>query len=82
MHIDNIYKDNELPSEGTHKDFLLVQQEGKRNVKRQFVHYNLDVIIAKNYLSEIELQRLNLLVSEFLDFDLFIEDINKIKSNN
>jgi hypothetical protein len=27
-----------------------------------------DVKIAKNYLSEIELQRLNLLVSQFLDF--------------
>jgi len=27
-----------------------------------------DVKIAKNYLTEIELQRLNLLVSQFLDF--------------
>ncbi len=27
-----------------------------------------DVKIAKNYLSEIELQRLNLLVAQFLDF--------------
>lgn len=27
-----------------------------------------DIKIAKNYLSEIELQRLNLLVSQFLDF--------------
>ena len=30
-----------------------------------------DVKIAKNYLSELELQRLNLLVSEFLDFAEF-----------
>lgn len=30
-----------------------------------------DVRIAKNYLSEIELQRLNLLVSSFLDFAEF-----------
>ena len=30
-----------------------------------------DVKIAKNYLSEIELQRLNLLVSGFLDFAEF-----------
>ena len=29
-----------------------------------------DVKIAKNYLSEIELQRLNLLVSGFLDLSL------------
>ena len=30
-----------------------------------------DVKIAKNYLSELELQRLNLLVSQFLDFAEF-----------
>ncbi|MDR2581009.1 MAG: virulence RhuM family protein [Fibromonadaceae bacterium] len=30
-----------------------------------------DVKIAKNYLSEMELQRLNLLVSQFLDFAEF-----------
>ncbi len=49
LHIDNIYKDNELPKEATHKDFLLVQKEGKRNVKRNVAHYNLDVIIAIGY---------------------------------
>ena len=32
---------------------------------------NDNVKIAKNYLSEIELQRLNLLVSQFLDFAEF-----------
>ena len=32
---------------------------------------NIDVKIAKNYLTEIELQRLNLLVSQFLDFAEF-----------
>jgi len=30
--------------------------------------YKDDVKIAKNYLSKLELQRLNLLVSQFLDF--------------
>ena len=54
LHIDNIYKDNELPEEGTHKDFLLVQQEGKRQVKRQVTHYNLDVIIAIGYRVQSE----------------------------
>ena len=44
LHIDNIYKDAELPEASTHKDFLLVQKEGKRNVKRNIAHYNLDVI--------------------------------------
>ena len=49
LHIDNIYKDAELPEASTHKDFLLVQKEGKRNVKRNIAHYNLDVIIAIGY---------------------------------
>ena len=46
---DNIYKDGELPEKATHKDFLLVQKEGARNVKRNIAHYNLDVIIAIGY---------------------------------
>jgi hypothetical protein len=38
-----------LPKEATHKEFLLVQQEGKRQVHRKIAHYNLDVIIAIGY---------------------------------
>ena len=49
LHIDNIYKDQELPEDATHKNFLLVQKEGNRNVKRNIAHYNLDVIIAIGY---------------------------------
>lgn len=37
------------------------------NFKGNYVTVD-DVVIAKNYLSEIELQRLNLLVSQFLDY--------------
>lgn len=40
---------------------------GMTNFKGNYVTKD-DVKIAKNYLSEIELQRLNLLVSQFLDF--------------
>ena len=40
---------------------------GMTNFKGNYVTVD-DVKIAKNYLSEIELQRLNLLVSQFLDF--------------
>lgn len=130
QHINNIYHDEELQKEPTCKNFLQVQNEGNRQVKRNIDHYNLDMIIAlgyrvqsqvatrfrvwatqrlhehtaaeiiyervdnekpfagmtnfkgdyvtiddvkiaKNYLSEIELQRLNLLVSQFLDFAEF-----------
>ena len=49
MHINNIYKDSELTTDSTSKDFLLVRQEGSRQVKRNIVHYNLDMIIALGY---------------------------------
>ncbi len=49
MHISNIYADGELEKEGTYKKFLLVRQEGKRKVRRNIDHYNLDVIIALGY---------------------------------
>ena len=40
---------------------------GMTNFKGNYVTID-DVKIVKNYLSEIELQKLNLLVSQFLDF--------------
>ncbi len=43
---------------------------GMTNFKGDYVTRD-DVKIAKNYLSEIELQRLNLLVSQFLDYAEF-----------
>lgn len=49
MHINNIYKDEELKKDATNKKFLLVQKEGNREVKRNIQHYNLDMIIALGY---------------------------------
>ena len=49
MHIKNIYADEELLSDSTSKDFLLVREEGSRQVKRKVVHYNLDMVIALGY---------------------------------
>ena len=46
QHVDNIYNDGELTIEATNKKFLLVRQEGNRQVKRNIDHYNLDMIIA------------------------------------
>jgi hypothetical protein len=43
---------------------------GMTNFKGDYITRD-DVKIAKNYLSEIELTRLNLLVSQFLDFAEF-----------
>ena len=45
-HIKQIYADGELSAEGTCKKFLLVRNEGNRSVRRQFPHYNLDMILA------------------------------------
>ena len=49
MHINNIYADEELAKNPTCKDFLLVRQEGTRQVQRNIAHYNLDMIIALGY---------------------------------
>ncbi len=48
-HISNIYEAQELLEDSTHKKFLLVRQEGQRQVKRNLDHYNLDMIIALGY---------------------------------
>jgi len=49
QHIKNIYNDKELSTESTCKNFLQVQKEGNREVKRNIDHYNLDMIIALGY---------------------------------
>lgn len=49
QHINNIYEDEELKKDSTCKNFLQVQTEGNRQVKRNIDHYNLDMIIALGY---------------------------------
>ena len=49
QHIDNILSDGELDPNLTVKDFLTVRQEGKRQVQRSVLHYNLDMVIALGY---------------------------------
>lgn len=46
LHISNIYKEGELEENSTSKDFLQVQTEGNRTVKRNVKVYNLDMIIS------------------------------------
>lgn len=45
-HIKKIYSDNELTEESTIRKFRIVQKEGNRNISRDIVHYNLQMIIA------------------------------------
>ena len=47
--VSNIYADGELDEDRTYNKFLLVQTEGKRQVRRNIDHYNLDMIIALGY---------------------------------
>ena len=49
LHINNIYKEEELTQVSTVKDYLTVQTEGGRTVKRTLRYYNLDVIISVGY---------------------------------
>lgn len=49
MHLKNIFSDGELDQNATTKDFLVVRQEGSRQVKRSLKHYNLDAIISVGY---------------------------------
>ena len=49
MHLKNIYSERELEQISTTKDFLVVRQEGNRQVKRTLKHYSLDAIISVGY---------------------------------
>jgi len=49
LHVKNIFAEGELSSEATVKDYLTVQSEGERDIKRQLAHYSLPMIIAIGY---------------------------------
>lgn len=49
LHLQNIFEEDEFDEAATHKDFLLVRQEGSRSVKRNVTRYNLDAIISVGY---------------------------------
>lgn len=49
QHIKLIYQENELSAKTTCKEYLQVQNEGEREVKRQLKHYSLPMIIAIGY---------------------------------
>jgi len=49
MHLKNVFEEGELVEEATCKDFLQVQQEGGRKVKRKRKHYSLDAVISVGY---------------------------------
>ena len=46
LHLKALYEDGEIDLEATCKEYLQVRSEGKREVKRQVKHYNLEAILA------------------------------------
>lgn len=49
LHLQNIFEDGELDPAATVKQYLTVQTEGSRQVRRAIDHYNLDAILAVGY---------------------------------
>lgn len=49
LHLKNIYGEGELDEKATCKEYLQVQKEGQREVKRKIKHYNLEMILAVGY---------------------------------
>jgi len=54
QHLKRIFADNELTREATVKQYLIVQTEGSREVRREVEHYNLQAIIAVGFKIENE----------------------------
>lgn len=48
-HLKTIFAEGELLAEATIRKFLIVRQEGSRQVNRNLDHYNLDAILAVGY---------------------------------
>ena len=49
LHLKNIYEEGELNEEATVKEYLTVRKEGKRDVQRSLIHYNLDTVLSVGY---------------------------------
>jgi prophage maintenance system killer protein len=49
LHLKNIFAEEELEEGATTEDFSVVQSEGRRQVRRNLKHYNLDAIISLGY---------------------------------
>lgn len=49
LHLKRVYKDKEIAKKATCKEYLQVQTEGNREVKRMQQYYNLDAILSVGY---------------------------------
>ena len=85
-HIKNIYSEEELDRESTVRNFLTVQKEGNRSVKRDIEYYNLDMIISVGYRVNskigIAFRRWATEVLKSYMIKGFAMDDEKLKNNN
>lgn len=49
LHLLNIFDESELDQKATIKEYLIVRNEGGREVRRNIHHYNLDAILSVGY---------------------------------
>lgn len=49
LHLKNVFNESELSENQTIKEYLIVQKEGDKEVKRSVKFYNLDAIISVGY---------------------------------
>ena len=49
LHLKNLYTEGEIEPETTSEEISVVRQEGKRQVVRSILHYNLDAILSVGY---------------------------------
>jgi hypothetical protein len=49
LHLKSIYAEGELSPDATIKSYLIVRQEGERQVSRPVLHYRLEAILAVGY---------------------------------
>ena len=49
QHLSRIYAEGELDPRATLQDYLIVRNEGARQVSRRINHYNLDAVLAVGY---------------------------------
>ena len=49
LHLKKVYSEGEIEQDSTCKEYLQVQKEGKRDVERKQLFYNLDAILSVGY---------------------------------
>ena len=94
QHILNIYEEEELAPEATHKKYLSVRSEGKREVKRLLDYYNLDILnhagkisheiaktLAENEYGKFTINRINENPNSLSDFDQVIKQVETGKTS-